>query len=174
MEDESGQTIVFATVAMVVLIAMAGFAIDVGHAYLVQRQLQAAADAAALAGALDLPDRTAATQTANTYGPAPGKRNPPGSNDNAAITVETKCVTSIPGCSIATGTVNAISVQADLECEDGIRKDPRPRLFDVHANATACSPCSVKPLDIMLVLDPGGSMCQVSTRRIEVIEDPNV
>ena len=129
VKDESGQMIVFAIITMVVLIAMAGFAVDVGHAYLVQRQLQSATDAAALAGALDLPDKAAATQTANDYGPAPGKRNPPHSNDNAAITVETKCVTAIPGCSIAAGTVNAISVHATSNVKTVFAKIARPRLI---------------------------------------------
>ena len=174
VKDESGQTIVFAIITMVVFIAMAGFAVDVGHAYLVQRQLQSAADAAALAGALDLPDKAAATQTANDYGPAPGKRNPPHSNDNAAITVETKCVTSIPGCSIAAGTVNAIGVHATSNVKTVFAKIVGLDSFTVHANATACSPCSVKPLDIMLVLDRTGSMCQVSNPRGGVMQDPMV
>ena len=69
VKDESGQVLVLATIMMVVLIAIAGFAIDVGHAYLVQRQLQAATDAAALAGALDLPDSAQAKQTANELRP---------------------------------------------------------------------------------------------------------
>ena len=34
--------------------------------------------------------------------------------------------------------------------------------FTIKAKATACSPCSSKPLDIMLVLDRTGSMCQFS------------
>ncbi len=176
VKDESGQTIVFAIVTMIVLIAMAGFAVDVGHAYLVQRQLQSATDAAALAGALDLPDRAAATQTANDYGPAPGKRNPPHSNDNAAITVETKCVTAIPGCSVAAGTVNAISVHASSNVKTVFAKVIGLNSFTVHATATACSPCSVKPLDIMLVLDRTGSMCQVSNPNAPpaVIQDPMV
>jgi hypothetical protein len=32
--------------------------------------------------------------------------------------------------------------------------------FDIKVKATACSPCGTKPLDIMLVLDRTGSMCQ--------------
>jgi hypothetical protein len=32
----------------------------------------------------------------------------------------------------------------------------------VNATATVCSPCAVKPLDIMVVLDRTGSMCQVN------------
>ena len=63
---------------------MAGFAIDVGHAYLVQRQLQAAADAAALAGALELPD-VAAAQTANAYGAGAGRAQSAHVDDNATI-----------------------------------------------------------------------------------------
>ena len=39
--DETGQVIVFALLAMVVLIGVVGFAVDVGHALLAQRQLQA-------------------------------------------------------------------------------------------------------------------------------------
>jgi hypothetical protein len=34
--------------------------------------------------------------------------------------------------------------------------------FTIRAKATACMPCSSKPLDIMLVLDRTGSMCQFS------------
>ena len=34
--------------------------------------------------------------------------------------------------------------------------------ISVSAKATACSPCTVKPLDIMLVLDRTGSMCTPS------------
>ena len=162
LKDECGQTIVLAIVAMVVLIGIAGFAIDVGHAYLVQRQLQASTDAAALAGALDLPDTLAATNSANEYGPAPGKRNPLTANDNAAITVETKCVTAIPGCSDASGTVNAIRVNGTSNVETVFAKVLGFDSFTVKATSTACSPCSAKPLDIMLVLDRTGSMCQVS------------
>ena len=39
----------------------------------------------------------------------------------------------------------------------------------VNATATACAPCSVKPLDIMVVLDRTGSMCQSAPG----VNDPN-
>ena len=45
--EESGQVLVLAAVSMVMLLAVTGFALDIGHAYLVQRQLQAGVDAAA-------------------------------------------------------------------------------------------------------------------------------
>jgi Putative Flp pilus-assembly TadE/G-like len=69
--DESGQTIVLAAVGMAVIIAFLGLAIDVGQVRLAKRQLQRAADAAALAGAIEvLPclnvPNCAAMQTAAT------------------------------------------------------------------------------------------------------------
>ena len=44
--------------ALVALLGIAAFAIDVGYAYYAKRQLQSATDAAALAGAQDLPNGT--------------------------------------------------------------------------------------------------------------------
>ena len=49
--DRSGQVLVLVVIALVALIGFAALAIDVGHAYTQRRQLQNAADAAALAGA---------------------------------------------------------------------------------------------------------------------------
>lgn len=57
--DESGQAAVLSLVWLVVLLGFAGFVIDVGSWYRVQRNLQARADASALAGAQDLPQSTA-------------------------------------------------------------------------------------------------------------------
>src|SRR3954470_7498235 len=57
--EESGQAVVLSAVWIVVLLGMAGLVIDVGSWYRAQRNLQADADAAALAGAQELPDDTA-------------------------------------------------------------------------------------------------------------------
>ena len=130
--DESGQVLVFATLAMVVLLGITGLALDVGHAYLVQRQLQASTDAAALAGALDLPDSAQAKLTAANYGPEPGKRNPPSANDNAAFEPgypETKCVTAIvTGCTPTNGQVNTITVKSKSDVKYDLRQAGRGQL----------------------------------------------
>jgi hypothetical protein len=52
--DESGQMIILTAFCMIVIIAFLGFAIDVGHFRYVKRNLQSAADAAALAAALEV------------------------------------------------------------------------------------------------------------------------
>ena len=49
--DESGQTLVLAAVMLPVLIGFVGFAIDVGYAFDYKKQMQMAADSAAMAGA---------------------------------------------------------------------------------------------------------------------------
>src|ERR1700723_2433660 len=79
--DESGQTMVIATVSLVVLLAMCGFVVDLGHAIVVNRQLQAGTNAAALAGGQALPATSYSTagyaystssSDANKYSTLPG------------------------------------------------------------------------------------------------------
>ena len=158
--------LVFAAIAMVVLIAMVGFAVDVGHAYLVQRQLQSGVDAAALAGAQELPDPTLVTASANAYSASPTKRNALTSNNNATTTVTLKCVTTVVGCSTTFNTKNAVQVDGTSVVPTYFARVLGINSFTVHATATACSPCSAKPLDIMVVLDRTGSMCDVSSNGV--------
>jgi Flp pilus assembly protein TadG len=54
--ETSGQVFAWAVVAMIALLGMCGFVVDLGHAMLVNRQLQMTTNAAALAGAEDLPN----------------------------------------------------------------------------------------------------------------------
>ena len=53
LRDECGQTLVFVALGMTVLVAFMGLAIDVGLLFRCRRNLQIAADAAAIAAALD-------------------------------------------------------------------------------------------------------------------------
>jgi hypothetical protein len=154
LQREDGQAIVIFVVFIVVLLGFCALVLDVGHAYLAQRRLQSSTDAAALAGAQALPSPGNALTLANQYGN--GGANTPEGVDNVQMNVTTKCLASAPGCTPA----NAIVVQ-----ETGSVATIFGKLFgidtlNVHASATACSPCSSMPLDIMLVLDRTGSMCQ--------------
>jgi hypothetical protein len=68
MKNERGQAIVITVIFLVVLMGCAALTLDVGMWYRQQRQAQATADAAALAGAQDLPgDPTSAVSSAQTY-----------------------------------------------------------------------------------------------------------
>lgn len=67
MKDESGQALVIVAVSVIVLFGVTAFSVDMGMAYNAKAELQAAADAAALAGAQDLPDATKAINAAKQY-----------------------------------------------------------------------------------------------------------
>ena len=68
LKSERGQAFVLAAVAMVMLMGMAALVLDVGNWYRDKRRLQGTVDAAALAGAQQLPDDAAGAQSqALTY-----------------------------------------------------------------------------------------------------------
>ena len=62
-KNERGQAIVLAVLALTVLLGMAALVLDVGEWFRTKRRLQGTADAAALAGAQQLPDNPSAAQT---------------------------------------------------------------------------------------------------------------
>jgi hypothetical protein len=156
---EEGQAIVIAVFFMVVLLGFCALSLDVGHAYLTQRHLQASADAAALAGAQALPNVAQANALATMYG-VTGSNAVRDASDVQA-TFSTKCLASAPGCSPA----NAFVVRASAQVPLVFGRMFGHGAFTVHATATACSPCGEKPLDVMLVLDRTGSMCTDSAGR---------
>jgi Flp pilus assembly protein TadG len=78
VQSEDGQALVLIVLCLLVLLGFCAVTLDFGHAYLAQRRLQSAADAAALAGAQELPDVTSATTFANSYGSS-GNNAPDGS-----------------------------------------------------------------------------------------------
>jgi hypothetical protein len=67
IKDESGQALVIVAVSLVALLGVTAFSVDLGMAYNAKAELQAAADAAALAGAQDLPNAAVAIQSAKNY-----------------------------------------------------------------------------------------------------------
>ena len=152
---EDGQTVVLAVIAMVALLALSAFAIDVGYVYYAHRSLQASADAAALAGAQQLPDTSAATATAKQFGTGSGAKNQLHNVGTVTETISTKCLSSLPGCDPA----NAVVAQESAQVPTFFARVLGINSFNIEAKATACSYCGVKPLDIMLVVDRTGSMC---------------
>ena len=84
---ERGQVLAIVALALVALLGISAFAIDVGYAYYAKRQLQSATDAAALAGAQDLPTAATAIATATTYATA----NTPANLSGLTFTYTTKC-----------------------------------------------------------------------------------
>jgi Putative Flp pilus-assembly TadE/G-like/von Willebrand factor type A domain len=155
--SERGQVIVLLVVVLVVLLGSAALVVDVGRAYLIKRHLQASADAAATAGALELPDQAAAETFAANYSGRDGARNDNDKLPAVTTNVTTKCLSFAP-CS----PVNTVVVEQTTKVPTLFARVLGIDEFTISAKATACSPCSSRPLDIMLVLDRTGSMCQDS------------
>jgi putative Flp pilus-assembly TadE/G-like protein len=153
---ESGQALVIVVLFLFVLLGMAAMVIDVGYAYYAHRSLQAQVDAAALAGAQELPDAAKATQVAYDYSGRVGSKNAQSNVQNVQVQVQTRCLSRIPGCD----PVNAVVVEETAAVKTLFAGVLGIKNFNIRARSTACSPCGTKPLDVVLVLDRTGSMCQ--------------
>jgi hypothetical protein len=118
---ESGQVIVFIVFMLTVLLGMAALVIDVGSWYQADRRLQTAADAAALAGAQELPtDQASAETVALDYAqenysgiPAPTVTFPNTYTIDVAATAET------PGffASVVNAAFDVVTVRAEAQAQ---------------------------------------------------------
>src|SRR5690242_8863226 len=115
---------------------MVGFVIDAGHAYFVHRTLQADADAAATAGANELPSAANAVATAQAYSGSPGGKNMRATVPGVSTTTTTKCLTRAP-CN----PVNAVVVTEHANVPTFFARVLGIDSIGVSATATACSPC---------------------------------
>jgi len=153
---ERGQILPIVAVALVGLLGVAAFSIDVGYAYFAKRQLQSAVDAAALAGAQDLPSTTSQV-TAASYGLA----NHPANLPAFVFTYQLKCTATAilaTGCNPAVNP-NELYVDGTTTTDTWFAGLFGVKHFTMSAHANACSPCSSTPVDIMIAIDRTGSMC---------------
>lgn len=94
-KNEDGQALIMVVLAIVVLMGIAALVVDVGILYVEKANMQKAADAAALAGAKDLPNVSAAENTARNYGQSNGAdiTKPKVTSDKTKIEVE--CIKNV-------------------------------------------------------------------------------
>jgi hypothetical protein len=151
VRQEKGQTTILFALAVLVIFGMVGFVIDLGKAYYAQRQVQATADAASLAGAAFLPDPTQAVTVAKQYG-ATGKNAP---NFSVTEDVTSKCVKAFPGCT----PTNALMVSETAHVSTHFMRIFGINNIDVNVKSLACGPCGTRPADVMIVFDRTLSMC---------------
>jgi Flp pilus assembly protein TadG len=154
---QRGQILPIVALALVCILGTAAFSIDVGYAYYAKRQLQAAVDAAALAGAQDLPSSTLAPATALTY----FKDNTPANLPAFGFSYQLKCTATAiiaTGCN-ASVNPNELYVNGTSSTNTWFAGLFGFNHFDVSAHASACSPCSSTPVDVVIVIDRTGSMC---------------
>ncbi len=113
---EDGQVLVFLALSMVVLLAIAGLAIDGGIAYGVKAKLSSAMDAAALAGANATGDSSGGYAAAIAAGKARFNANYPAGYLNSTITSgsDNKCLGQHPQDWADTGHCNRKRSGADI------------------------------------------------------------
>jgi Flp pilus assembly protein TadG len=150
--DERGQALPIFALFLVILVAGAGLAIDVGNAMLQRRELQSAVDLALLAAAQKLPDAATAKADAGTYTLK---------NWNKAG-IEPVTTTSATGCQVTGCTQpDKISLSATVEVPTHFLKVFGLHTWTVRASGAACGPCdsSASKFDVVVVLDRSYSMC---------------
>jgi Flp pilus assembly protein TadG len=94
-KDERGQSAVVVTVTLFSIMALAASGVETGHVYYAHRILQASTNAAALAGAQQMPDILAATTDVTAYSSETGEKNATPLLQNASITPTYYCSTKV-------------------------------------------------------------------------------
>lgn len=118
LADESGQVLPWVVLMMLVVLSVAALVVDLGRAMVIQRQLQASADAAALAAAETISGTSTTFETiATNYSSGTSGKNYYTGVSVGTPTVTALCLTTVSGwgisCTTSNGTVtvpNAVSV----------------------------------------------------------------
>jgi Flp pilus assembly protein TadG len=163
-KDERGQTLIMVSVMMVVLLGFAALVVDFGRVYFSFRELQAASDAAALAGAEVLPQSTATT-TATLYSAVSGGKNT--YSNLPTVTMVSgyplvECLTTLIAqgfaCS-APANGNAIQVKQQATVPLTFARLVGVSSFTITATATASMRgAAPTPYNVVIVVDSTESM----------------
>jgi hypothetical protein len=174
LKDEHGQALPFMFFLIVLFIGASGLSVDLGHAYVCHRELQASTDAAALAGAQELasPSATVASVDAavSGYSSVPGGLNANANLQETASSVSTtlECLGTIAAegvsCSGSPTGANAIQVQQTATIPTFVIRAlsvfgvKAAQALNIGAVATAAMKGSVSPYNVAVVLDATYSM----------------
>lgn len=154
LRNERGSILVLMTFAMAALIGVAALTLDLGRYYEFRRQLQNAADAAAHAAALQLPDQPLAESEAQYY----FDLNAPSIGDSQFVV------------SFAPGDEARVRVEATGSTEFFLL----PFFGLDHGDAAVAAEVGATPKDLAVVLDRSGSMCNDSHPSGGCPDDPPV
>lgn len=163
LADDAGQAAVLIVVALVALIGLAAFTIDVGYVLNARKQLQASTDAAAAAAAQELATqtRTAVTAKAREYSAETGQKNAYGNLPNVSISTAYKCLTTIglPTPCTNTATANAVMVTSTATVPLFLARVLGFTDMTIRATATGVMKGGgPPPLDVVLIVDTTASM----------------
>lgn len=179
VRDEDGQIIPWVLFMMFFLLGMCALSVDVGHALLVQRELQASTDAAALAAAQRIEAGDWQTYALN-YSAATGKYNQYTEYGTSTPTITGYCSTTVAKwlnstCTSTTSPVNAVYVTETVSVPMFFTQYIHIPTLTVSATATASRGAKPLPYNIAIILDTTPSMndtdssCKDSTGAVVMV-----
>ncbi len=178
---EHGQSIALVMIGIVGILAMAGFVIDVGRVYFGYQQLQAATQAAALAGGAALsaaPASDSQSQAtsyvegiAKTYSAVPSIGNLNATSallQNVTISYAPKCLNTLTSagilCTASAASANALQVTETAQVPTTFARVLGISTWTISATATASAKNgSSSPYNVAIILDTTSSMNDTDT-----------
>jgi hypothetical protein len=161
IRDERGQALPWLAVMLTVIMGIAGFVIDLGHAMVCERQLQSSSNAAAMAAALQLPNSTYTT-VAHQYGSETGDANASPNLPGVAMTVSAYCSTTVKGWGIEClqpADDNAVVVTQTSSIPTTFARAIGINTVPISATATAAAHGAPRaPFNVAIVVDTTQSM----------------
>jgi Flp pilus assembly protein TadG len=159
-KDESGQMMPMMAVMLIGFLGTAALSVDLGHAFFSYRELQASADAAALAGAQTLPASNAVSE-ASTYSAQSGDMNAQSNLQNVTMVTgypKVECLSSLGvGCP-GPANGNAIQVKQQMVVPLYFASIFGKKTLTLTATSTASIGGVPKPYNVAIVLDTTLSM----------------
>ncbi len=159
--EEEGQILPWVVLLVMMFLGFSALVVDVGHGYLVKRELQASADAAALAAAQNVTSNTTAA-VARAYSAASGSKNQYGDFSVGTPTVTTKCLTTLKAwgnpCVSDTVSPNAVVVTETATIPTFFAGIMGIHNLTVTATSTAARGAKPLPYNIAVILDTTPSM----------------
>jgi len=167
VRGERAQAAIVAVLSMSVMMALAGASVESGHIYYAYQQLEASTNAAALAGAYQMPDTDAASSSVTLYSSQSGQLNANSLLTNVKATASFLCLNTVSNslnvsCQTSNGSsggYNALKVTQTAKINLWFGG-----LVGVHSmNVAASSTAAMRggdntPWNIAIVLDTTGSM----------------
>jgi hypothetical protein len=149
----------------IALIGVSATVVDVGNVYSAHQELVAASEAAALAGAYDVPAQTTAQTTSDAQAMSAVTGGSNTHRDLTSVTIATsfRCLTSVGvACQAPPGSgtpINAVVVKQQADVPTFFAAIFGIKYFHISATATAVPGSGpVGPANIAIVLDTTGSM----------------
>ena len=160
---DSGQAFVFVALTLTVMVGMAALVIDGGSWWRAQRHLQTSADAAALAGAQNLPDQPSAKTHGDRLREAQLLRpRRPGRDLPVAGVIDVRATTTAPGDvrQAVRAAFSSVTVKAHAQAQVSVplfMKDVAPIAVKSTAACAVTDPtCYGKTDHAQLRREPGG------------------